>query len=258
MHYRALGNTNITVSIVGLGTTKLGRNQAVKYPTTFDLPSDQVILELLTEAKDLGINLIDTAPAYGCSEERLGKALQGQRQDWVLASKVGEEFEHGQSSFNFTAEHIHYSLRRSLQRLKTDYLDILLVHSNGEDMQLIKELGVLQILAEVKQQGLVRAIGMSTKTVAGGIATVEQADCVMMTYHPEYQDEAPVIAAAAKHQKGVLIKKALASGHAALKLTPQTLQQRFEFILQPTAVSSLVLGTLNAQHLRQNVAAAIR
>ena len=255
MQYRFLGQTSMQVSVIGLGTTKFGRNQGVKYPTAFDLPSDAAMNELLAAAKDLGVNLLDTAPAYGLSEERLGKALKGQRHDWIIATKVGEEFINGESFFNFTAENFEHSLKRSLQRLKTDYLDIVLVHSNGEDMRLIKEVGVLDMLNDFIQQGLIRATGMSTKTVDGGIAALTQSDCIMMTYHPDYLDEAPILDYAKKHNKGVLIKKALASGHAAVDAKSLTLQQRFEFILKQPVVSSIVVGTLNPHHLQQNVAA---
>ena len=75
MELRHLGNTGIKVSPLGLGTVKLGRNQQVKYPHGFTLPDDKTVKELLALTWDLGINLIDTAPAYGNSEERLGALL---------------------------------------------------------------------------------------------------------------------------------------------------------------------------------------
>ena len=255
MQRRFLGSTGIEVSVLGLGSTKFGRNQAVKYPKAFALPSDRVVKNLLATARELGINLIDTAPAYGSSEERLGHVLKNQRSNWVIATKVGEEFEHGRSYFDFSPQHFRMSIERSLRRLQTDYLDIVLVHSNGEDQQLIAEHEVLTILQQCKKEGLIRAIGMSTKTVAGGLAALEQADCVMMTYHPEYLEETAVLEHAAKLNKGILIKKALASGHAAVLTTPQQLATRFNFILKNQAVSSLVVGTLNPQHLVVNAEA---
>ena len=69
---RYLGNTGIQLSMIGLGTVKIGRNTDVKYAESFELPSDQEVIELLTEAAKLGINCLDTAPAYGSSEKRLG------------------------------------------------------------------------------------------------------------------------------------------------------------------------------------------
>ena len=89
---RPFGDTGIEVSPIGLGTVKLGRDQGVKYPNGFTIPDDKAASDLIALARDLGINLIDTAPAYGVSEERLGPLLKGQRQNWVICSKVGEEF----------------------------------------------------------------------------------------------------------------------------------------------------------------------
>lgn len=72
---RSLGQTGIEVSCLGLGTVKFGRNQEVKYPNNFSLPEDKQISALLDQAKGFGINLLDTAPAYGSSEQRqIGRA----------------------------------------------------------------------------------------------------------------------------------------------------------------------------------------
>ena len=81
---RTLGKTDMEVSILGLGTVKLGRNEGVKYPQSFKIPDDKEAATLIGLAKDSGINLIDTAPAYGNSEQRLGKLLKEQRQDWLV------------------------------------------------------------------------------------------------------------------------------------------------------------------------------
>ena len=103
--HRPLGSTGFYVSPLGLGTVKLGRDQGVKYPNGFTIPDDQQALALINQARDLGINLLDTAPAYGISEERLGHLLQGQRDNWVIVSKVGEEFVEGESAYDFSAAH---------------------------------------------------------------------------------------------------------------------------------------------------------
>lgn len=137
--HRPLGNSGLSVSPLGLGTVKLGRDQGVKYPSGFKIPDDQQAQMLLRMARDMGINLIDTAPAYGTSEERLGPLLRGQRQDWVIVSKVGEEFDNGQSSHDFSAEHTRKSVERSLKRLETDFLDLVLVHSDGNDLAILNE-----------------------------------------------------------------------------------------------------------------------
>ena len=67
MELRNLGATGIKISVLGLGTVKLGRDQEVKYPRGFKIPDDQAVRDLLALAQELGINFIDTAPAYGNS-----------------------------------------------------------------------------------------------------------------------------------------------------------------------------------------------
>lgn len=205
-----LGNTGIKVSQLGLGTVKFGRNEQVKYPSSFVIPSDKEVQALLAYAKDLGINVLDTAPAYGNSEERLGKLLTD-RKEWVIVDKVGEEFVGGQSQYDFSEQHIRMSVDRSLQRLNTDYIDVVLVHSNGDDINIIENDGVFETLAQLKQDGKILSYGMSSKTIAGGLATVAQADVVMVTYNPIETEQQQVIADAHKNHKGVFIKKALAS-----------------------------------------------
>jgi aryl-alcohol dehydrogenase-like predicted oxidoreductase len=255
---RPLGGTGLEVSALGLGAVKLGRNKGLKYPTGFDLPDDRSAAALLALAQDLGINLIDTAPAYGDSEERLGKLLRGQRQRWLLCSKVGEEFAAGQSRFDFSPEHAGASVRRSLHRLQTEVLDLVLVHSNGADLAIINEMGTLQALQQLKDEGLIRAFGMSTKTLAGGLAAAPHCDVLMLTYNPGHREELPVLDACADLNTAVLIKKALASGHLDSSCDEDPVQTSLELALSHPATSAVVIGTINPDHLRDNVAAARR
>jgi aryl-alcohol dehydrogenase-like predicted oxidoreductase len=251
--WRPLGSTGLIVSPLGLGTVKLGRDQGVKYPNGFTIPDDRAASELLSQARALGINLLDTAPAYGVSEQRLGPLLRGQREEWVICSKVGEEFDHGASRFDFSAAHTRFSVERSLRRLETDYLDLVLVHSDGNDLTVLEQTEVYATLAQLKQEGLIRAFGFSGKTVAGGLKALESGDCAMVTYNLAEQGEKPVLDYAATHGKGILIKKALASGHACLAgMDP--VRASFELIFAHPAVSSAIVGTITPAHLAHNVA----
>ncbi|WP_185267771.1 aldo/keto reductase [Halopseudomonas xiamenensis] len=250
-YHRPLGSTGLQVSPLGLGTVKIGRNQGVKYPSGFELPDDQQVAELLALSRDLGINLLDTAPAYGISEQRLGPLLAGQRQDWVLCSKVGEEFANGESWFDFSATHTRRSVQRSLQRLCTDYLDLVLVHSNGDDLSVLAD-EVYPALQQLKQEGLIRAFGFSGKTVAGGLQALEQGDCAMVTWNLREQAERPVLDFALSHNKGILVKKALASGHICLE-GEDPVNAGFKLVFSHPAVSSAIIGTINPAHLTQNV-----
>ena len=253
-----LGSTGIEVSPIGLGTVKLGRNEGVKYPEAFSIPSDKEAGILLATAQDLGINLLDTAPAYGNSEERLGYLLKDQRQDWIICGKTGEEFVNGQSLFDFSPEHTRKSVKRSLKRLQTDYIDIVLVHSDGNDEDIIENQGTLETLAELKQQGLIRAFGMSTKTLSGGLLASEKSDIVMVTCNLNQQKELPVIETAYKNNKGVLIKKALASGHITQGDISDPIQASMNFIFSQKGVGSIIVGTINPGHLKHNAEAAAK
>jgi len=250
MKFRPLGHSGMQVSVLGLGTVKLGRNEALKYPRQFSIPDDDRVSDLLALAHDLGVNLLDTAPAYGQAEQRLGQLLT-HRQDWILVSKVGEIFSHGQSSFDYSATAVRHSVERSLRRLRTDYLDVVLIHSDGDDERILHEEPVLQSLQQMKQQGLIRAYGMSSKTQAGGLLVVENCDVVMASCNTAYQEELAVIAAAHKAGKGVLIKKALQSGHVA---NMSEVEKALQFVYAQAGVSSIVIGTINADHLRANIA----
>lgn len=251
--YRPMGSNGPLVSPLGLGTVKLGRNQGVKYPSGFELPDDKSALELLALARDLGINLLDTAPAYGISEERLGPLLKGQRHDWVLVSKVGEEFVDGASLFDFSANHTRMSVERSLKRLRTDYLDAVLVHSDGNDVQLLQQEEVYATLAQLKQEGKIGQFGFSGKTVAGGLLALKQGDCAMVTYNLNEQEEKPVLDYAHTHGKAILIKKALASGHICLEPGIDPVRASFELIFGHPGTTSAVIGTINPKHLQHNV-----
>lgn len=252
MKKRLLGDTGIEVSVLSLGTVKIGRNQQVKYPQPFELPSDKAVLDLLACAKDCGINMLDTAPAYGHSEERLGQLLKN-RHEWIICTKAGEEFAAGKSDYNFSEQHINNSVKRSCRRLGTDYLDVVLIHSNGDDLKIIHDDGVFATMSELKRKGYIRAFGMSTKTIDGAMLTIAHSDVAMISYNPMDNEHEGVLAVAEKKNKGILVKKALASGHITKLANQSSVQQTFQFILQHKSVSSIVVGTINTKHLLENV-----
>lgn len=260
-----IAGTTIAVSPLGLGTVKFGRNQGIKYPTQFSIPNDAQVLNLLALACELGINLLDTAPAYGISEERLGTLFQqhkGLRQQWVICNKVGEEFENGESRFDFSEAHIRYSVERSLKRLNTDVIELMLIHSNGDDVNIIEQSGCLEVLTMLKKEGKILASGMSTKTVEGGILALQQSNIAMVTYNLAEQAERPVLDYAAENDKGILVKKAFASGHSCVTADNQPItdpvRASMQLIFSHPAVSSAVVGTINPLHLQQNVTACLQ
>jgi aryl-alcohol dehydrogenase-like predicted oxidoreductase len=251
---RTLPGTGLNVSALGLGTVKIGRNEQVKYPGAFTIPDDAALRNLLAQARELGVNLLDTAPAYGTSEERLGQLLT-RRQDWVIVTKTGEEFSNGASHFDFSGAHTRLSVERSLRRLRTDYLDLVLIHSDGNDDAILQQGDCVAALQDCKRKGLVRAIGMSTKTLGGALRAVRELDAVMLTLNLQQQNDRPAIALACELGKGVLVKKGLMSGHVQQD-GRDLVRESFSLVLREPGVHSLIAGTINPAHLAANVQAA--
>lgn len=252
---RPLGSTGLNVSALGLGTVKFGRNTKIKYPT-FELPSDRAIDELLDDALALGINLLDTAPAYGIAEERLGQLLGARREQFVISTKCGEEFANGESTYDFSAVHTRLSVERSLRRLKTDRLDCVLAHCPRHDFEAMNSGAVLETLAALKQEGKIRSFGASINSHEGGTLALERgADVLMVTYAADDTGMESFIRHAAQLGKGIVIKKGLGSGQLAGAGTPRSLEENFRLIFTVPSVTSLIIGTINREHLRENVRA---
>lgn len=258
MELRPLGATGMNVSVLGLGTVKLGRSEGVKYPTPAVIPDDEGAVKLLHAAVEVGVNLIDTAPAYGMSEERLGRLLPGPRDRWVICTKAGEVFDGGVSRFDFSREAIIASAERSVQRLRCGHLDILLLHSDGVIERSLAGSGAMEALADLKQRGVVRCFGVSTKTLEGALAAVTCCDVVMVTLNPGATADLAAIAAARTRGVGVLIKKALASGHLGVgekQGGDVALRQTLGYSAMTPGVSSVIVGTTSVENLRRNAAA---
>lgn len=249
MELRPLGRTGLHASPLGFGAFKIGRNEKTKYPSAYDLPDDAAVQSLLDGVLDAGINYIDTAPAYGTSEERIGRALARRRREFVLSTKVGETFSEGKSSYDFSRRGVEASLNRSLERLKTDVLDLVFIHSDGNDLKVLNETDVVDVLREFRDRGLIRGIGLSGKTVEGAKSSLAWADALMVEYNSGDRSHEAVIQEAAERGLAVIVKKGLASGHLPAA-------DAIRFLLSNRNVASIVVGGLNLDHIRANIAAA--
>lgn len=253
---KLLGTTNISISKIGLGTVKFGRNTQVKYPQNFTIPDEKQIINILELCQEYGVNTLDTAPAYGDSEQKLGKLFKNNkhinREDWVIIDKAGEIYSKNQSIYNFSAKFINDSIDNSLKNLNTDYIDILLIHSNGDDQKIADNCHLWQILEYRKQQGDVKAFGVSSKTINGGLACLAKSDVAMITYRKDYQDEIPLLDYALANNKGIILKKVLNSGHITAQ---NTAGDCLKFSSSHPAVDSMIIGTINPEHLIANIKA---
>lgn len=256
MVLRELGRTGLKVSRIGLGTVKLGRNTGVKYPQPFDLPSDEAVGMLLETAVGLGVNLIDTAPAYGTSEERLKPFVGAHRDQLVLSTKCGETFEDGASKHDFSGPAITASLDRSLQRLGVPSVDLLLLHSDGQDERILMSAETVDALRAAKRAGKVRATGISAKTARGIELARGRVDVVMAPYGIGQESLGEALSRAQGSGVGVIAIKALGAGHAATD--DAAVRRAVRFVLSAPFVDCLVVGTLNPAHLKDIVAAVPR
>lgn len=252
---RALGKSGLQVPRIGLGTVKLGRATGVKYPLAFELPSDRELHEFLEAAWEMGVRLYDTAPAYGSSEERLAPFVVRHRKEMVLCTKCGEEFDEAGSRFDYSAKFLRASLEASLRRLRTDSVDILLLHSNGEDTKILHESDAVETLRNLKREGKTRAIGISAKTEEGVRAAAEGLDVVMAPYSLQAPKLAEALEDAHSSGVGVLGIKGLSSGHLALS-GEQAAKEALQHVLSQRFLDALILGTINRKHLAQAVKVA--
>lgn len=162
MQYRTLGRTGIQVSPYALG--------ALMFATSMgNAPEDSA--RIIHKALDAGINVVDTADAYGDSEDVVGEALKGRRDDVVLATKFGRPTGQDPNHRGASRRWIVTAVESSLRRLRTDYIDIYQLHrpDPGTDIE-----ETLSALTDLIRSGKVRAIGAS-QTPASGIV---EAQCV--------------------------------------------------------------------------------
>ena len=150
MEYRNLGSTGLKVSVVGNGCNNFGRRC-----------NEGTTKSIVDKAIDSGITLFDTADAYGptgLSEEYLGKALQGRRQETVIASKFGSPMGEGDLMRGASPRYLINAVEASLKRLDTDYLDLYQLHFPDASTPIEETLTALDSLI---RQGKVRYIGNS-------------------------------------------------------------------------------------------------
>src|SRR3954464_9787211 len=155
MQYRTLGKTGLNVSVIGMGTWQFGG----EWGKTF---AQDEVNAMFAKAREVGINLVDTAECYGdhLSESLIGAAIQGDRDKWVIATKFGHRFTgFMKRSDERDVTHVREQLEGSLRALRTDYIDLYQYHSvrDGE----FANPALWAFLEEQKKAGKIRHIGNS-------------------------------------------------------------------------------------------------
>jgi aryl-alcohol dehydrogenase-like predicted oxidoreductase len=282
---RALGRTGADVTILGYGAMEL-RGQ----PRGPEI-SDEDAGRLLNAVLDGGINLIDTSPDYGRSEELIGTYLGHRRDEFFLASKCGCPIETPADApppypHDYSRQNVRAAVERSLRRLRTDRLDLVQVHMSPS-VATLEENGTIEELNDLRAEGKVRFIGMSgiLPNLPGHIA-MNVFDAFQIPYSAVQRDHENLITEAVDKGAGTLIRGGAARGAASeeknwsngpLTQEPGLGQRnwetsgvedlineagigRQEFILRFTlshpGLSTTIVGTANPAHLAGNIAVA--
>jgi len=214
MKYRPLAKTGMQVSEIGVGAWQLGG------PLTLDGKADghpelgrDSCIQLIRQCGELGINFVDTAEQYGNgeSERRVGQALKGQRDQWIVSTKFGNQVgPNGERVRDASPKRVPISLEGSLRRLQTDYLDVYVWHISPKPGEAEE---VATFLAAAKQKGQVRAVGISTSNVAD-VSFLHSLGCLDVVQFPRsmISPPDPLVSFLAEHQAGGIVRGAFAGG----------------------------------------------
>jgi aryl-alcohol dehydrogenase-like predicted oxidoreductase len=180
MRYRPFGRTGLSVSVVGFGCWPMAGDR-------YGAIEDDEAVKAIHRALDRGVNCVDTAPAYGTghSEEVVARALEGRRKDVILVTKCGVRVAPpGQPSpiRDSSRANILRELDASLKRLRTDWVDVLLIHWPDVSTPFDE---TMRALEEVVASGRVRFVGVSNFTGAmlGECARTRRVDVQQVGYH---------------------------------------------------------------------------
>ncbi len=246
MKYRPLGNTGLTVSVIGLGTHQFSG----EWGKNFELSE---VHNLLGRARELGVNFLDTAECYGDHEvERLiGKSIAHNRAEWTVATKFGHAYGHGpEKTEAWSANEVQSQLEASLKALQTDYIDLYQFHSGANGAFLNDELWSM-LQAQV-QAGKIRWLGLSlsaavvqrhdtTQLLGLQRAGVRAVQALYNRLHREAEQE--VIPFCARNRLGLLARVPLAKGFLAGTYPPGT-------VFPPDDTRAQFGGEYNDQQLK--------
>jgi aryl-alcohol dehydrogenase-like predicted oxidoreductase len=258
---RVYGSTGLKVSVLGLGAIQVGDVRL----------SDTTAHEVLSSAIELGINLIDTAPSYGVSEQRIGEHLASRRDQFVLSTKLG----YGVAGIaDWTGPCITAGIEQALRKLKTDRIDIAHLHSCPRST--LERDEVIDALDKAKQAGKIIAMAYSgdNDDLSYAIA-MNRFDGFMASLN--ICDQRILDSQLASMQgKGLIVKRPTANHpwrfetvptgdyceaywHRWKAMSPPNFdmdwgQLSLAFSITPPSVTSAVVGTSSMAHLKQNIA----
>ena len=275
MEKRMLGKTGLEVTVLGYGAMALKGNPI---PVNKDDTANEA-WRLLNGLLDSGVNFIDTSPDYGSSEEIIGQAISHRRDEFYLATKCGcnippPEKGSKEGTHLWTKQMLLKNIDLSLQRMKTDHVDIWQMHNPKPDV--VQEADLVAAMEEVKKQGKVRHVSISSTLPAlqsyidwGVFETFQIPYSGLERQHEE------AISAAAKAGAGIIIRGGVAKGEPGESLESNKRwkpwvqanldelcsegESRSAFLLRFTIshpdMHTTIVGTRNPAHLEENLRA---
>jgi aryl-alcohol dehydrogenase-like predicted oxidoreductase len=270
-----LGRTGLDVSQLGYGSMGIRGPRAWGVRVVSEEAADRFLNAVL----DAGINFIDTSPDYGHSEERIGRYIGSRRGEFYLATKCGCAYVQHESHLEighvWSKDVIQRNIETSLQRLRTDYVDILQFH--GGDAESLQRAGLIELLMGFRDQGIIRFIGVSSSLPhLPGLIGLGVFDTFQIPYSCLAPEHHEWIVKAAATGAGIIIRGGIAQGGPDAEIQRPALRDiwtranldemlpagmsRAELILRYTLSHphghTTIVGTCNPEHLAENIAAA--
>jgi aryl-alcohol dehydrogenase-like predicted oxidoreductase len=276
MEYRTLGKTGLEVSRLGAGLSEIGQE--------LSLDETEQAGQVVNTALDNGINLLDTASCYVNSEEFVGATVAYRRDDYVLATKAGHatSIREGRNpDIDWTYDTIAMSIDRSLERMKTDHIDIVQLHSCSQEI--LERGDVIRALQDARGAGKTRFIGYSGDN-AEALWAVESGlfDTLQTSFNlVDQRARRELLPKAVKQGMGVLIKRPMGNGTWGAdperpnrtaqwnRMLPRAqameaigplpgapddrIELSFGFTLSYDAVDVALTGTKNPRHMASNL-----
>lgn len=276
MNKRLLGNTGIQVSEIAFGGVEIGMPYGLGVHGKKDMLSKSESINLLHDAMDGGINFFDTARMYGASEEIMGEAFKNKRDQVVIATKC-KHLKDGSGvlpSATIIKSKIRDSLSESLRALQTDFVDIFMLHRVNKEI--LKNEAIKEAFLRLKEQGVIRATGVSTYSIEESILAIESGvwDMIQIPFNLMDQSQEAIFELAKSKGVGLIVRSVLFKGiltdkgrnlHAALdnvqkhiKLYDSLLNEdddlattATKFALSYKQISSVLIGIDKQLYLRK-------
>jgi aryl-alcohol dehydrogenase-like predicted oxidoreductase len=280
MELRSFGKTGLKVSELGFGGAPVG----------FLETEQNEVAEILNNLLDQGVNLIDTAAGYDGSEEMIGKTIGHRRDEYILVSKCGRAMD-GLAGEAWSATVIENTVERALRRLRTDHLDVMLLHSC--DLETLQKGEAVAALVKAREAGKIRFLGYAgdneAAVHAGGLADVAVIETSVNICDQANIDS--VLSLCQQNNVGVISKRSIANAAwkgaaqqrgmyvnyaetyaqrlAQMAITPEDLgfpgaadqlwpEIALRFTLAQPGLSTAIIGTTKASHVTTNLAAAAK